>query len=95
MKPGAKVFRHQAFGAGGASGRTAHVSSSSSSTSTTEEQIVTRRSWRIAGRLGIERGAKRVSLAEWQPQETERHVRIQSGRNLVRVLAKAGEKHGE
>lgn len=56
---------------------------------------MTRRSWRIAGRLGIERGAKRVSLAEWQPQETERHVRIQSGRNLVRVLAKAGEKHGE
>jgi hypothetical protein len=56
---------------------------------------VTRRSRRIAGRLGIERGAKRVSLAEWQPQETERHVRIQSGRNLVRVLAKAGEKHGE
>lgn len=94
MKPGAKVFRHQAFGAGGASGRTSHVSSSSSS-STTEEQIVTRRSRRIAGRLGIERGAKRVSLAEWQPQETERHVRIQSGRNLVRVLAKAGEKHGE
>lgn len=92
MKPGAKVFRHQAFGAGGASGQTAHVSSSSS---TTEEQIVTRRSRRIAGRLGIERGAKRVSLAEWQPQETERHVRIQSGRNLVRVLAKAGEKHGE
>jgi predicted transcriptional regulator len=92
VKPGTKVFRHQAFGAGGASGRTAHVSSSSS---TTEEQIVTRRSRRIAGRLGIERGAKRVSLAEWQPQETERHVRIQSGRNLVRVLAKAGEKHGE
>jgi len=91
VKPGAKVFRHQAFGAGSVCGRTAHVSSSS----TTEEQIVTRRSRRIAGRLGIERCAKRVSLTEWQPQETERHVRIQAGRNLVRVLTKAGEKHGE
>ena len=84
----AEVFGNQVLGTG--SGCAAHASA--------EEKVVTRRSRWVAGRLGVERrAAERVDpFAQRQPQQAERHVRIQSGGQLVsRMLADAGQQHGK